>query len=137
VGDGQQRSLMRARFRLGDLPWIRRAVYACAIRVGLNGGRAENLVVAVNEALTNSVQHGGGVGEVVLSCDPQRLVAEITDEGPGPTGPVPQEAPPVDAENGRGLWLIRELVDRVSVRRGPGQTTLRLEVALKSSPASG
>lgn len=80
-----------------------------------------NILVAVSESVNNAIQHGNRLDKnknVTLTLIPaeSELKFMITDEGPGfdpdsvddPTKPENLEKP-----NGRGLYLIRHLSDRV------------------------
>lgn len=81
-----------------------------------------NLAVALTEALSNAILRGNNDDpakhvHVTARVDPVRLVVEVVDEGGGfdldqctldPTTPDN-----VDREDGRGLFLMRQLMDRV------------------------
>ena len=81
-----------------------------------------NLAVALSEALSNAILRGNNDDpakhvHVTARVDSVRLVVEVTDEGAGfdleqctldPTTPDN-----VDREDGRGLFLMRQLMDRV------------------------
>lgn len=107
--------------------WARETAAAC----GLWEKRVEEVVLAVNEAATNAVEHGGGVGTVCAWAEELRLVIEVRNAaGRIPhllTGYLP---PDPGGVRGRGLWLMRRLVDLVEIRhRNPG-VTVRLHVWL-------
>ena len=88
-----------------------------------------DVALATGEALSNAYDHaGGGVGATcTVQMFSDRLVVEVRDRGRGyEIGP--DEEPAVSAERGRGIRLMRMLVDHVEVRRrtdGPG-TLVRL-----------
>lgn len=81
-----------------------------------------NLPVALTEALSNAILRGNGDDpakhvHVMARVDAHTLVIEVADEGSGfdleqctmdPTTPDN-----VDREDGRGLFLMRQLMDRV------------------------
>ena len=56
-------------------------VYARAANAGLSTERTNDLVLAVNEILSNSVRHGGGAGVLRIWQDDGSLVCEIEDGG--------------------------------------------------------
>ena len=64
-------------FDLDSLVECRRRVYWQATRAGLGVARTNDLVLAVNEILTNSVRHGGGTGVLRIWQDDETLVCEV------------------------------------------------------------
>jgi anti-sigma regulatory factor (Ser/Thr protein kinase) len=87
---------------------------------------AEDIVMACNEACENVVEHAYGLGD-----DPFQLVFEragdevclcIRDRGTWRTTTGP--------ERGRGLELMRKLMDDVDVQGGPNGTTVKLRKRL-------
>lgn len=100
------------------------------------GGRqlSLNVPVALTEALANAMVRGNGEDRakevrVRAEVSAARLVVEVEDEGAGfdleactvdPTAPDR-----VDREAGRGLFLMRSLMDEVACVRGAG-TIVRL-----------
>jgi len=52
--------LAEVNFGLADLPELRRLVTATAVDAGLEGERAGELAVAMNEVATNAIVHGAG-----------------------------------------------------------------------------
>ena len=122
------RVLLDEIFSGADLAWIR-ADCAIALRATrLDGDRAASFVTAINEGLGNAVRHGGGHGRLVLLYYGSDVVAHISDWGPGMDGTVPDHLPPPDALGGRGLWMSRQMVDRLILTSGPHGTVLRLEM---------
>jgi anti-sigma regulatory factor (Ser/Thr protein kinase) len=121
----------RLEFRLADLQALRRLVAAVAARAGLDQERAADVVLAVNEIATNSVEHGPGLGILRLWADGTGMVAEVHDTG-RMTIPFPgMVAPPASGERGRGLWLASELTDVLQVwsdERSGTVTRLRMDL---------
>ncbi len=79
------------------------------------------LQVVLSEALSNAIMRGNREArdkwvEVRAELGPEVIRLEVTDEGPGfnPTEiPEPIVAGQLEGPNGRGLYLIRKLVDAV------------------------
>ena len=105
---------------------------------GWTSPQIDDLVLAINEAVSNSIEHGYGVGE----GDPAgtgtvELRGEITDHHV--TFTVRDRGvwrPPVDdpkSTRGQGLRLMRACVERVTVE-GSGQGTT---VVLRGRPVPG
>ncbi len=94
-----------------------------------------NVPVALTEALSNAILRGNGDDpakhvHVRAEVDMERLVVEVADEGPGfdfeakiidPTTPEN-----LDREDGRGLFLMRKLMDRVERIEVPNGSVVRM-----------
>jgi anti-sigma regulatory factor (Ser/Thr protein kinase) len=121
-----------AQYRLGDLARLRQLVTSAAGAAGLSPDRVAQFTVAVNEVVTNAIQHATGVALVAIERARDRLVVQVADEGPGiPTSVAAQpSAPAPDALGGRGLWLVRAFCDQVDIRTGSAGTRVRLVMLL-------
>jgi serine/threonine-protein kinase RsbW len=84
------------------------------------------IALAVQEALANAVVHGcdNDPSKEVrcrLKSDPQgRIVIIVTDPGPGFSPdllPDPKQSENLHADHGRGVYLIRQLMDEVRFER--------------------
>ena len=91
--------------------------------MGLQDRRIDDLVLAVNEMATNSVQHGGGGGRVRLWLDDGWLVCEVRDSGVISQPLLGRRSPSVDNENGRGHWMANQLCDLVQVHSSRSAST--------------
>jgi anti-sigma regulatory factor (Ser/Thr protein kinase) len=111
--------LAEVNFALADLPTLRRLVTATAIDAGLEGDRAGELAVAVNEVATNAIVHGAPPATLGIWVREGEFVCEVSDAGAGVEDPLAgQLTPPADGRGGRGLWLARRLCDAVEIRNG-------------------
>lgn len=112
--------------------------------LGLDPGRLERLKTAVSEAAMNAIEYGSGGSaevpiEIVVTATGWAVHVRITDRALG--GPIPgddAEEPDLDAKlaglqkpRGWGLFLIRNMVDRVEVTPGDGRQTVTLTLDLK------
>ena len=95
---------------------------------GLPPARIADLLVAVNEAATNSLIHGAPPATLTIWNDGEDLVCEIADAGHITDPLVGRERPSTVQEGGRGLWLIPQLCDLSQLRSDAGGTTLRLHM---------
>jgi anti-sigma regulatory factor (Ser/Thr protein kinase) len=124
-------TLVRERFTVRRLRRLRLLVARAARLVGLNPERGQRLAMAVTEAASNAIRHGGGWGHFSLIRDDGRaLIAEIRDTGPGMPLTKPVGLPFTEATCGRGLYIIQEVCDHVDYRSGPAGTTVRLRMNL-------
>jgi anti-sigma regulatory factor (Ser/Thr protein kinase) len=127
--DDQPVTLVRQGFVLRHVHRLRRLVAWAAQRVGLDHERGQHLALAVTEAASNAVKHGGGHGLLELIRDDNRaLIAEISDDGPGMATKRPGQLPPAEQTDGRGLFLVEHLCDRVQYRTDRSGTTVHLEM---------
>lgn len=93
-----------------------------------------NVPVALTEALSNAILRGNGDDptkhvHVHASVDSQRLVVDVRDEGSGfdlDACTVKVGADTVDREDGRGLFLMTKLMDRVENVKTELGNTIRL-----------
>ena len=69
------------KFQRGGLGSLRAFVTAQAQQAGLDQRPASALVAAINELATNSLQHGGGQGELRIWTDDGWLLCEVSDQG--------------------------------------------------------
>ena len=107
---------------------LRHAVASCAAAAGLSGDRLDDFVIAVNELLTNAVQHGGGSGRLSLWRAGASVVCEVADHGGGmPAGRSELRGRPApDQPGGRGLWLAAELTETLEIETSPNGTSVRI-----------
>jgi anti-sigma regulatory factor (Ser/Thr protein kinase) len=123
------RQAVEMRFTARELRDVRQSVSSYA-EGSLGKARTEDLVLAVNELTTNSVRHGGGVGTLRMWTESDVLVCEIHDAGniadpdAGLTPPTP------DQPSGRGLWVVRQLVDLMRIRTAHTGTIVRVQMRL-------
>jgi len=99
------------------------------IAAGFSVERAMEFVAAAGEAAANAIEHGPGFGTLKLWHEDEAIVCEISDPAgrllDGSAGASP---PALEAENGRGLWLIRQLCDVVEIEAGTAKTTVRMRL---------
>jgi len=121
-------------------------------RLGMPSGAINELLVAVGEAVTNAVIHGGpratgtvsrdgvvsGAGDVdsavtetdavmvELMARGDRVVVAVTN--PGPRWHVPEARLPADplSSTGRGMYVMRQFADSVRIEQDRRGTTVYL-----------
>jgi anti-sigma regulatory factor (Ser/Thr protein kinase) len=130
------RPLARAPLRSREVPfygprgllWIRRFVLRRASAAGLGSARANDLVLAVNELLANSLVHGGGRGVLRIWEDPHSLICEVADRGHIDEPLVGRFPPARDEGGGWGLWLANQVCDLVQIRSNGKGTLVRVHM---------
>ena len=108
-----------------SVPVVRKILKSALDIIGVHAETISDIEVALTEACTNVLDHAGGTEEyeVAVGIDGRACVIEVLDRGAGfdATGLV--EAAP-HAEDGRGVLLMRALVDEVSFIERPNEGTV-------------
>lgn len=105
---GSTAVLLARWFERATVPDLRKQVRDVSSREGLSGTDLYQFVLAVHEAMTNVVRHGGGHGQLLLWWRAENLWCEVTDHGAGiPEASLPGRQTGVGQPNYHGLWLIR------------------------------
>ena len=91
---------------------------------GVSDDVADDIVLALNEAATNAVLYGSSGDQpiqVVIHVNDDWVEASVLDHGPEPPPGFPADADTDQLRGlpggGRGLWLLRRLVDEVRLER--------------------
>jgi anti-sigma regulatory factor (Ser/Thr protein kinase) len=90
------------------------------------------LLLVVSELCTNAIEAlQNSRAELTLRVRdlPSCVVIEVEDGGPGFGSVIGREVIDADAERGRGLQVVRSLVDEVAVDRSYGRTIVRCTCA--------
>ena len=123
-----------------SVPVVRNVLKASMHALGVESHVIHDIQVALTEAVTNVLDHAthGEEYEVSAGIDGDRCVIEIIDRGVGfdASGLGHGHAEPT-AEEGRGIQLMRALVDHVSFQNIPTVgTVVHLEKLLEWTPDS-
>ncbi|WP_189166260.1 ATP-binding protein [Sphaerisporangium melleum] len=115
---------------------LRGQVNDYAARAGLAGVRLQDLVLAVNEAAANVLDHAHGEGHVEAWHDDGSVTVEVHDRL-GRLVPAHADAgnPGVTTLRGRGLWLMRQLCDEVRITRNADGSAVLLRQAIEPAGA--
>jgi anti-sigma regulatory factor (Ser/Thr protein kinase) len=117
--------------RAEQLVTLRAFVTSHAIQAGVDAPSIMRFVQAVNEVVTNVVEHGGGSGVLQIWAGPDAMVCEVSDTGTGLADPLAGYLfPSPDRARGRGLWFARQFSDLVEIRSDSSGTTVRLHLTL-------
>ena len=117
-----------------NLPYYRHRVAELLESLPLRRDERYDVALALGEALGNAYDHAGGVGCILtVQAYGDRVVLEVLDRGAGYSIDGASE-PVASEERGRGIKLMRMLVDNVEVaRRTDGAGTRVRMVKLFSS----
>lgn len=114
---------------------LRKVVREEAVAARMPDTQAALVTLAVHELASNAVLHGGGAGRVRMRVVAGELHCQVSDAGPGSVngdadrgGTRPRKPWPI--EPGRGLWLVRNVADRLSVQAARGGSEVTAVFAL-------
>lgn len=107
-----------------ELAAVRRRVRECAHRLSTDDEWLDAVTLAVSEVATNAIEYGsGGAVDVTIHVERHAIDVEISADSTGiplpPTGPVPSTR-----VRGRGLQVVHELADQVSIDVRGGRVTV-------------
>ncbi len=121
-----------------SLPLIRGLVRQTLQHLGVVAGGIDEVLLALSEACANVIQHAGELEEyqVDVSIDDDVCRISVLDDGGGfDMEAVSAEPPRSPLDGGRGLILMRALVDRLAfVQSEDGRHRVTLEKRLVTSP---
>jgi anti-sigma regulatory factor (Ser/Thr protein kinase) len=113
-----------------QLARIRATVRDWLAPLPLTDGAREDLLLAINEAATNAVEHAypepspPGLVEIVFWAKPHRVETTVVDHGRW------RPPPALPGYRGRGITLMQRLVDSVIIHFGSSGTRVLLSHAL-------
>lgn len=119
-----------------SVPVVRHICTYALTEVGVREQCLSDISLALTEACTNVLDHvhdGGAEYEVIISIDDERCTIRVKDAGEGFDFEARNQGRvDLTAESGRGLELIRSLVDRVKFTSLPEDgMVVHLEKELK------
>ncbi|WP_422742243.1 SpoIIE family protein phosphatase [Micromonospora sp. WMMD754] len=109
---------------------VRTALRGWLDRCGLAPASAYNVLVAAGEACANAIEHGhrdspGGRIRLRAAATADALRLSVTD-----SGHWRDQNRPADPHRGRGLVLMRALMDTITVTPGAGGTTVHMQARI-------
>ena len=118
----------------GGLFTMRQMLRRWLVEQGADADETEDAIMACNEACENAVEHGYDFGDdrfaVEFVHDAGEVLISVRDHG---TWREPQETP----DRGRGLPLMRKLMDVVEVQQRPAGTTVSMRRRLAAPGGAG
>lgn len=121
----------------GALPQARAFAMAQARRAGLEPDRADDFEFAVNELVTNSIEHARTRCALRVWVADGHLVGEVSDSGRLEDPLAGRRPAPPEQSRGRGLLLVNHLTDLVRIHRSGQGTTIRIFMDLQLDAVRG
>jgi serine/threonine-protein kinase RsbW len=116
------------------VPLVRHILQYTLLQCGVESDCVGDVMLAVTEACANVVEHADGEDEyqIEVSVDGARCEIRVIDTGHGFDQALATEMPGHEAEGGRGLLLMRSLMDTLSFDSEPDTgTVVRLTKTLE------
>ena len=117
---------------------VRQVVEECARQAGFDGRDVHGITLAVGEAVGNVIKHsykGDASRSFTLVCrsDPESFEVQVRDDGEPFNHSVVDPPPPEEIRvGGRGIFLMRTLVDEIGYERLDGANVTRLRKNLRT-----
>jgi len=113
------------------LSLVRRGIRSMAESMGFARPDVADVEIAVSEAVTNSVQHGGcsaDASTVVVRCTAldDYIVVEIEDESRAGLPPMVMPSAECTDEHGRGILMMQALMDSFEGQQTPQGLRVRM-----------
>lgn len=119
------------RFDLRGLAALRSSVSAHGDSLGLTDDQLGDLLIISSELATNAVRHGGGSGRLQLWRNGNAIFCRVSDRGLAIIDPgAGRTLPDPTMAGGRGLWLCRQLSDRLYIESTVHGSTVTAAIVL-------
>lgn len=103
--------------------------YARKLLGSIPPAAGQDVLVVVNELVSNAVQHGIGPIVLAITLEASEVVVAVTDHGPE----MPSfRRPTIDDERGRGLRIVQRLTAAWDVEQAEQTKTITAIVRLRS-----
>ena len=119
---------------------VRKSVKYLAAALGFCGDDLDDIEVATAEAVTNAILHGtpaGSQGKIRIRCSDGQgsLIVEVEDEGNGRVARARRRIC-AEAEHGRGMFIIKTLMDDAETVTNRSGTHVRMTKRMKERAGS-
>ncbi len=112
---------------LNELPKVEKFSQKVAKKASLNDDKSDNVAIVLTELVNNAILHGNKnqpEKKVILKATyfNDRVVLSVKDEGNGfdpTTLKDPTDPENLWKDNGRGIFLVKHLIDNVEFRPSP------------------
>ena len=104
---------------MAALPGARHSLADWLGQVRLTDNVVADLVTAAGELCANAIRAAASTAELTARVESHSVVVEVVDDGDAGHIELPDEPPSPHLESGRGLYLVRQLVDVLWIRQLP------------------
>jgi serine/threonine-protein kinase RsbW len=112
---------IRIESQVANLRIVENAIDEATSVIGISQDNYGKILVSAMEAVNNAIIHGNKsvpekIVDIEISCESDELNIKVTDEGPGfrpETVPDPTTPENIEELNGRGIYLMSHLADKI------------------------
>jgi serine/threonine-protein kinase RsbW len=112
---------IRIESQIGNLRIVENAIDEATTVIGISQDNYGKILVSAMEAVNNAITHGNKsnpekIVDIEIDYKSNELLITVTDEGPGfrpETVPDPTTPENIEALNGRGIYLMSHLADKI------------------------
>lgn len=117
---------------IGNLGIVEKAIDESTIELGISQDYYGKILVSAMEAVNNAILHGNKsdpakIVVIEISFNNKQLQIKVTDEGKGfkpETVPDPTTPENIEALNGRGIYLMSHLADKIEYSERGNSVTM-------------
>lgn len=122
----------RIQSEINQLTVVEDFIYSTCEALDFNSDNVGNVIISVTEAVNNGIIHGNSNDKnkfITISCayESNSLYIEVSDEGEGfdfNNLPDPTAPENLEKENGRGVFLMKSLSDKIEFRNNGSKVVL-------------
>jgi serine/threonine-protein kinase RsbW len=123
---------IRIESQIANLRIVENAIDEATSVIGISQDNYGKILVSAMEAVNNAIIHGNKsipekIVDIEISCVTDELNIKVTDEGPGfRPDKVPDPTTPENIEelNGRGIYLMSHLADKIEYSKKGNSVTM-------------
>jgi serine/threonine-protein kinase RsbW len=123
---------IRIESNVESLRIVEKAIDETTALVGISQESYGKILVSAMEAVNNAILHGNRSNpakmvDIELRLEKNELLISVTDEGPGfrpETVPDPTTPENIEALNGRGIYLMSHLADKIEYTKKGNSVTM-------------
>jgi serine/threonine-protein kinase RsbW len=122
--------------KIENLRKVEKLVDELSAEYNINADVYGNILIAALEAANNAILHGNALNEdkevsISVKIEEHKLIIKIDDEGKGfdyKNVPDPTAPENIENVNGRGIFLMEKLSDRISFTRNGASVELEFNI---------
>jgi serine/threonine-protein kinase RsbW len=123
---------IRIESSVGNLRLVENAIDEATTVIGISQDNYGKILVSAMEAVNNAILHGNHSNpekmvDIEIYFKSNELTISVTDEGPGfrpETVPDPTTPENIEALNGRGIYLMSHLADKIQYTEKGNSVTM-------------